>query len=147
MNRSYSKIRHIQEANQRLEKRILNEQTVSKDRNNPRWVKLFNVLKNIGAPKVLTFKDFDGNLSQSLNWGSAKQKGANFALAINNSNEELALFSDNKELDPKLRQWWADKGYELGRFGKSVKINFDNVNKLASDLQTFLKTFPPVGNV
>lgn len=29
MNRSYSKIRHIQEANQRLEKRILNEQTTT----------------------------------------------------------------------------------------------------------------------
>ena len=27
MNRSYSKIRHIQESNQRLEKRLLNEQT------------------------------------------------------------------------------------------------------------------------
>ena len=27
MNKSYSKIRHIQEANQRLEKRLLNEQT------------------------------------------------------------------------------------------------------------------------
>lgn len=29
MNRSYSKIRHIQEANQRLEKRLLNEQSVT----------------------------------------------------------------------------------------------------------------------
>ncbi len=29
MNKSYSKIRHIQEANQRLEKRILNEQTTT----------------------------------------------------------------------------------------------------------------------
>ena len=29
MNRSYSKIRHIQESNQRLEKRLLNEQSVT----------------------------------------------------------------------------------------------------------------------
>jgi hypothetical protein len=29
MNKSYSKIRHIQEANQRLEKRLLNEQTTT----------------------------------------------------------------------------------------------------------------------
>jgi hypothetical protein len=31
MNRSYSKIRHIQESNQRLEKRLLGEQLTNKE--------------------------------------------------------------------------------------------------------------------
>ena len=34
MNRSFSKIRHIQESNQRLEKRLLNEQSIE-DYSNP----------------------------------------------------------------------------------------------------------------
>lgn len=37
MNRSYSKIRHIQEANQKLERRLMNEQEL--DRELPRQVK------------------------------------------------------------------------------------------------------------
>jgi hypothetical protein len=130
----------------RLVKRVISEQNKT-DRNNPRWIKLFSVLKGIGDPKILTFKDFDGNPSQSLNWGTAKQRGANYALSIDDSKEELYLFSDNKNLEPKLHQWWAEKGYEIDKYGKSVKINFDNINKIASDLQSFLKTFPPVGKL
>ena len=41
----------------RIIKRVIQEQGIT-GRNNPRWVKLFNVLRNIGSPKVLTFKDF-----------------------------------------------------------------------------------------
>jgi hypothetical protein len=41
MNRSYSKIRHIQEANQRLEKRLISEQTKSED---PDLLELRNLL-------------------------------------------------------------------------------------------------------
>ena len=42
MNRSYSKIRHIQEANQRLENRLLNEQ-VTGDKEDL-WIRLVNKL-------------------------------------------------------------------------------------------------------
>ena len=60
----------------RIIKRVIQEQGIT-GRNNPRWTKLFNVLRNIGSPKVLTFKDFDGNPSQSLNWGTTKTSNAN----------------------------------------------------------------------
>jgi hypothetical protein len=130
----------------RLVKRVIEEQS-KMDRNNPRWIKLFNVLKGIGAPKILTFEDFDGNPSQSLNWGTAKQVGGNYAMGIGDSKEELYLFSDNKNLEPKLHQWWAEKGYTIDKYEKRVKINFDNVDKIAVDLQKFIKTFPPVGKI
>jgi len=42
MNRSYSKIRHIQESNQRLEKRLLNEQSQS---GNPEEDKIIEYVK------------------------------------------------------------------------------------------------------
>jgi hypothetical protein len=130
----------------RLVNKVIKEESKT-DRNNPRWIKLFNVLKGIGNPKVLTFKDFDGKLSQSLNWGTTKQRNANYALAIDDASEEFKLFSDNNQLEKALYQWWANKGYQVGDRDGSVKINFDDVNKIAVDLQNFIKSFPPEGKI
>jgi hypothetical protein len=128
----------------RIVKRVIKEQGIT-GRNNPRWVKLFNVLRNIGSPKVLTFKDFDGNPSQSLNWGTTKTSNANYGLAASDAHESFYLMSDNKQLLSTLFKWWSNKGYKTDVRGGEVMINFDNVDKISSDLQNFFKSFSPVG--
>ena len=130
----------------RIVKRVIKEQ-VTKGRNNPRWIKLFNVLRNIGSPKVLTFKDFDGNPSQSLNWGTTKTSNADYGLAASDAHESFYLMSDNKQLLSSLFKWWSNKGYKTDVIGGEVMINFDNVDKISSDLQNFFKSFSPVGKM
>ena len=130
----------------RIVKRAIKEQ-VTKGRNNPRWIKLFNVLRNIGSPKVLTFKDFDGNPSQSLNWGTTKTSNADYGLAASDAHESFYLMSDNKQLLSSLFKWWSNKGYKTDVIGGEVMINFDNVDKISSDLQNFFKSFSPVGKM
>jgi hypothetical protein len=130
----------------RIVKRVIQEQ-VTKGRNNPRWIKLFNVLRNIGSPKVLTFKDFDGNPSQSLNWGTTKTSNADYGLAASDAHESFYLMSDNKQLLSSLFKWWSNKGYKTDVIGGEVMINFDNVDKISSDLQNFFKSFSPVGKM
>lgn len=130
----------------RIVKRLIQEQ-VTKGRNNPRWIKLFNVLRNIGSPKVLTFKDFDGNPSQSLNWGTTKTSNADYGLAASDAHESFYLMSDNKQLLSSLFKWWSNKGYKTDVIGGKVMINFDNVDKISSDLQNFFKSFSPVGKM
>ena len=130
----------------RIVKRAIKEQ-VTKGRNNPRWIKLFNVLRNIGSPKVLTFKDFDGNPSQSLNWGTTKTSNADYGLAASDAHESFYLMSDNKQLLSSLFKWWSNKGYKTDVIGGEVIINFDNVDKISSDLQNFFKSFSPVGKM
>jgi hypothetical protein len=61
MNRSFSKIRHIQEANQRLEKRLMSEQTKSED---PDLLELRNLLN---GKIVQLFAD-----STKLHWPTDK---------------------------------------------------------------------------
>ncbi len=46
MNRSYSKIRHIQESNQRLEKRMLNEQGPLNKKLDPKKLEVVTRLRN-----------------------------------------------------------------------------------------------------
>ena len=128
----------------RIVKRVIKEQGIT-GRNNPRWIKLFNVLRNIGSPKVLTFKDFDGNPSQSLNWGTTKTSNANYGLAASDAHESFYLMSDNKQLLSTLFKWWSNKGYKTDVRGGEVMINFDNVDKISSDLQNFFKSFSPAG--
>jgi hypothetical protein len=70
MNRSYSKIRHIQESNQRLEKRILKEQLVSEQTNkypedDPIQKPFYNYVSdrwNTGYASVEIDTDQNGNL-------------------------------------------------------------------------------------
>ncbi len=49
MNRSYSKLRHIQEANILLEKRLLKEQNETKVKLSQNWVNWFKGNKNINS--------------------------------------------------------------------------------------------------
>ena len=49
MNRSYSKLRHIQESNIKLEKRLLKEQTETKVKLTQNWVNWFKSNKNINS--------------------------------------------------------------------------------------------------
>jgi len=58
MNRSYSKIRHIQEANQRLEKRLLSEQVQQTGSTTPNTGQAFDELKkSLVGKKVQLFAD------------------------------------------------------------------------------------------
>jgi len=58
MNRSFSKIRHIQEANQRLEKRLLSEQVQQTGSTTPNTAQAFDELKkSLVGKKVQLFAD------------------------------------------------------------------------------------------
>jgi hypothetical protein len=133
----------------RIVKRVLNEQgdATPKDRNNPRWKNLFNTLKNVNNPKILTFNSYEGVPSQSLNWGSAKTKGAPYALGILSfgpdlPNEDMMVFANDevgRYTDDVLLNWWRDRGYTAR--GTNVNINYDDADKLASDLKAFFAEF------
>jgi hypothetical protein len=161
MRKSYSKIRHIQESNERLENRFLikEDMEMSSDinpegRNNPAWVKLVSSLRNLSfPPKILTFDTTSkpSVKSQSLNWGTAVSRNGNYALAIlvtdnDLSKEEMDLFSDNQTLENEMYKWWISKGYKKG-YGKEILINYKDADKLKSDMESFFKVFPPVGKI
>lgn len=84
MNRSYSKIRHIQEANQRLENRLLNEQTAPVTTNtttvaNPNtnfedWFKKQNI-KMPKAKREITISATESSTLESI----AKEHGVTVA--------------------------------------------------------------------
>ena len=161
MRKSYSKIRHIQESNEKLENRFLikEDMEISSDksniegRDNPAWIKLVSVLRTLSfPPKILTFNSYSEPpvKSQSLNWGTASSRNGNYALAMlstdkENSNEEMDLFSDNKALQNEMYKWWISKGYKKNY--ERIKINFKDADRLKSDMEAFFKVFPPVGKI
>jgi hypothetical protein len=136
----------------RLVKRVVNEQLLPnaanyKGRNNPRWIKIFETLKSVGNPKILTFMEEGEIPGQSLNWGKSKSPMGNYAMGLTNTSpklpkEHFVLFSsDDRELEKELLNWWANKGYRIGR--GEVLINFDDTEKIKQDLVEFFKKFPP----
>jgi hypothetical protein len=149
-------------------KRILGEsKDEEKGKNSPRWKKLSNKLKNINKPYIEDFKDFDSDIpNQSINWGLAQTMYQDdnvsnistyimYIKAYNpNNNEEIVYdfgnYSDKKERNiyfDEVKKWWNKKGYEVdsGDSGTTmfVKINFDDVEKLTSDVKQFLVDVPP----
>ncbi len=125
----------------RLVSKVLIEQELQKGRKNPRWINFFNKLKVVGNPKVLTFTDFDKIENQSLNWGTAKNKNARYGLGIISTKENISFVGDDKNLIQEILNWWSKMGYKTDRYNY-VYINFDNADKVASDLQRFFKSFP-----
>jgi hypothetical protein len=96
MNRSFSKIRHIQEANQRLEKRLMSEQVQQTGSTTPNTAQPFEELKkslvgkkiqlfadttNIRWPKGITEKEVPLFVVQITNLSPNKEnKGIDFAV-------------------------------------------------------------------
>ena len=93
MNRSYSKIRHMQESNQRLENRLLNEQ--EEDGNGKNWPSIVSSLLSTN-PKQIKMKD--GN--HSLNWGSHSAGGYDWGLSIG----KTGTFTFQSENNVKSKQ-------------------------------------------
>ena len=149
MNRSYSKIRHIQEANQILERRLLIEQVTGKiGRNNPDWITLVSKLKTLSySPRVLTFTDYDDIPSQSLNWGTAKSARGKYGFAISSTSpdlpkERMHLFNtEDRENQTDMINWWTNKGYKMD--GSDISINFKDSDKLKNDINLFFKIYRP----
>lgn len=117
-------------------------------RNNPDWINLVSKLKTLSySPRILTFMDFDGIPSQSLNWGTTKSARGKygFALASTSPNlpkERMDLFNtEDKENQIEMINWWKSRGYQIDRF--EISINFKDANNLRNDIKSFFKIYPP----
>jgi hypothetical protein len=142
MNRSYSKIRHIQESNQRLEKRLLNEQVTLNDYVNafnqiitPWMTNMESKLKSQGY-KCINLGG-DENCDENLygfkllnDYGVEKDKyhyyfpyeaGLNLKL-YKNENDDSDIYFNVYEYKIK----------RLGIFGKGAKT-VEEINKAAND--------------
>jgi hypothetical protein len=118
-------------------------------RNNPDWINLVSKLKTLSySPRILTFMDFDGIPSQSLNWGTTKSARGKygFALASTSPNlpkERMDLFNtEDKENQIEMINWWKSRGYQIDNRSE-ISINFKDANKLRNDIDSFFKIYPP----
>jgi hypothetical protein len=126
------------------------EETSSKEgRNNPVWINLVSKLKNLSySPKILTYNSYDTPPipTQSMNWGTTKGPNGNYGFAIASTDhtrpkEEIQLFCDDKLLEKKLIQWWADLGYKIDR--GSISVDFKDADNLKYIIESFFKKYPP----
>jgi len=118
-------------------------------RNNPDWINLVSKLKTLSySPRILTFMDFDGIPSQSLNWGTTKSARGKygFALASTSPNlpkERMDLFNtEDKENQIEMINWWKSRGYQIDNRSE-ISINFKDANKLRNDIESFFKIYQP----
>ncbi len=118
-------------------------------RNNPDWINLVSKLKTLSySPRILTFMDFDGIPSQSLNWGTTKSARGKygFALASTSPNlpkERMDLFNtEDKENQIEMINWWKSRGYQIDNRSE-ISINFKDANNLRNDIESFFKIYPP----
>lgn len=118
-------------------------------RNNPDWINLVSKLKTLSySPRILTFMDFDGIPSQSLNWGTTKSARGKygFALASTSPNlpkERMDLFNtEDKENQIEMINWWKSRGYQIDNRSE-ISINFKDANNLRNDIDSFFKIYPP----
>jgi hypothetical protein len=135
----------------RIVKKVINEQTsVKQGRSNPQWIMLVDKLKNLSyPPKVLTFNSYDTPPipSQSLNWGTAKGPNGAYAFAIASTDSKLpqeiiSLFnSDDRNNQKEMHKWWERRGYKTN--GSDISINFNESDKLKTDIESFFKIYPP----
>jgi hypothetical protein len=138
--------------------RTIVESTIKEDitkegRNNPLWVNLVSKLKSLPyPPKVITFESYYDEPSvpsQSLNWGTAKDKNGNYGFSIATTDstqpiERMELFNSNdRKKQMEMHNWWKKNGYSTN--GTSIQIKFSDADKLKSDIESFFKIYPPVG--
>jgi hypothetical protein len=109
MNRSYSKIRHIQEANYRLEKRLLSEQQTTQ---NPNITQLVNKLKEIPFYQESDNLRVDGNrvyYTGNINSTTVTDRQGN----VNQKKSQVG--TNTKATDPNARFFeWTGTGWKRG---------------------------------
>jgi hypothetical protein len=118
-------------------------------RNNPDWINLVSKLKTLSySPRILTFMNFDGIPSQSLNWGSTKSARGKYGFALSSTSpnlpkERMELFNtDDKENQIEMINWWKSRGYQIDNRSE-ISINFKDANKLRNDIESFFKMYQP----
>ena len=117
-------------------------------RNNPDWINLVAKLKTLSySPRILTFTDFDGIPSQSLNWGTTKSARGKYGFGIASTTPELPkermdLFNtEDKKNQIEMINWWKSRGYQIDR--SEISINFKDADKLRNDIESFFKIYQP----
>lgn len=109
MNRSYSKIRHIQEANYRLEKRLLSEQQTTQD---PNITQLVNKLKEFPLYQEKDNLRVDGNrvyYTGNINSTTVTDRQGN----VNQKKSQVGTYT--KATDPNARFFeWTGTGWKRG---------------------------------
>lgn len=95
MNRSYSKIRHIQESNLKLEKRLLSEDLETES---GEFSKVISSLRTFNQPKIINFQ-WEGKPMTTLNWGKMSERGKdkNWGFAIGSDGEQTFISTDPRE--------------------------------------------------
>ena len=144
MNRSYSKIRHMQESNIIFESRRLNqllkEETESVSGTNMSWNTIYSQLKGVDTPKIISWTDSDGK-NTSLNWGIHKGPGYDWGMSINNSGT-FSFQSKNTETYKMVADLVKNYGFSFRDTGSL--INFGNANsdpkKLVDLVNNILKS-------
>jgi hypothetical protein len=118
-------------------------------RNNPDWINLVSKLKTLSySPRILTFMDFDGIPSQSLNWASTKSARGKYGFTLSSTSpnlpkERMYLFNtDDKENQIEMINWWKSRGYQIDNRSE-ISINFKDANKLRNDIESFFKMYQP----
>ena len=159
MNRSYGKIRHMQEANLMLERRLLvsrqytngiiGEETSSgnMDRNSKNWIYFVSIVgSTLPAPRMETYVGFNNTPQQRLTWGGPQ---GNYTLRVESSSLYMELFDEKdavqSEKDLGLTNWWKTKGYAIDPNGERITIKFGDAEKIKTNINEFFKAYPPVG--
>ena len=154
MNRSYSKIRHIQESNQRLERRLISERVIREGGvmtqhinetdttpvTNPKWDYLYNKLKSRAR------KDY----GYSLKWYSSQSTDGEFYTAKNEfpvivlsigSSEQVVKLVGNEKSEDTIRDIQSklkNAGFSKEHWG------YDYSNLSEEDVVTALKSITPL---
>jgi len=124
---------------------LLEQEETKMDRNSPEWKTLFNKLKDLYNPKIITFMSYDdpSEPHQSLNWGQfARDNNGEYGLSISSGSENMTLSSTDKQFDDVLVDWWKEKGYKFDGYDM-FEIDFSNSQKIHDDLKSFFETFSP----
>lgn len=124
---------------------LLEQEETKMDRNSPEWKTLFNKLKDLYNPKIITFMSYDDSSEphQSLNWGTTQGNfNVGYGLSISSGRKDFTLISDDNDLKKQIDDWWKQKGYKSdGRINFEFDIN--NPQKIHDDLESFFEEYPP----
>jgi hypothetical protein len=136
-----------------LVKKIIKEEVESEQTYDPRWIKLFSVLKLIGTPKTqeykYTGKDGKQIQIQDLKWGSSYYP-TDYVIGMDSATERFYFISKDPKKLTEIKNWWTNKGYTPESTASvaiaSVVISYDDYSKIATDLKEFFRMYPPVKN-
>jgi hypothetical protein len=158
MSKSYSKIRHMQESNLMLERRLLisrqytngviSEEITSRDMdmNSKNWIYFVSIVDKISpTPRKEMFLGYERSQQQRLIWGGQQE---NYVLEV--ASDALYMQLDDKkdefqsERDLVLTNWWKNKGYVISS-GDRIAIKFGDAETIKTHINEFFKAYPLVG--